>query len=83
MQDSFNEGMLYITHFVFLHDILRRSQMLLTYNRLPDDVVLCAEVTYNNKVKNKIKHYTSDHFQIVSDLQFISKVATIIFILFF
>ena len=63
MEDSFNEGMLCITHFVFLHNILRRSQMLVTYNRLPDDVVLCAEVTYNNKVKSKIKYYTSDHFQ--------------------
>ena len=50
MEDKFNEGMSCITHFVFLHVILRRSQMLLKltrdqmiYNVLY--VILCAEVT--------------------------------------
>ena len=41
-----------LSHFVFLHIILRRSQMLLTFSRHQimynvSNVVLCAEVTYN------------------------------------
>ena len=50
MEDKFNEGMSCITRFVFLHVILRRSQMLLKFTR--DQmiynvlyVILCAEVT--------------------------------------
>ena len=64
----------HITHFVVIH---RRSQMLLTFNRHQmvyniSCVLPCAEVTgkgyfviqqQSNKVKNKVKHQTSDHFQ--------------------
>ena len=48
-QDRFNEDMSCITHFVFLHVILRKSQMLLTFRRhqmmYVSYVALCAEVT--------------------------------------
>ena len=56
-----------ITRFVFLHVILRRSQILLSFSRHQmmcnvSYVVLCAEVihvkgtlSYSSKVKNKVK----------------------------
>ena len=51
MEDKFNEGISCITHVAFLHVILRRSQMLLTFSRYQMmynvyNVVLCAEVTH-------------------------------------
>ena len=67
MEDRFNEGMSCITHFVFLHIILRKSQILLTFSRQQmmynvSNDVLCAKVTYingtlsyGNKGKNKVK----------------------------
>ena len=47
--DRFNEGMSFITHFIFLQVILSRLQMLLTFSRHQmmynvSYVVLCAEV---------------------------------------
>ena len=51
MENRFNEGMSFIIHFLFLHVILRRSQMLLTFSRHQvmynvSNAVLCAEVIY-------------------------------------
>ena len=51
MEDTFNEGMLYINLFVFLHLILQRSQILLTFSRHQmlynvSYFVLCAEIIY-------------------------------------
>ena len=51
MEDRLNEGMSYITHYVFLHVILRRLQMLLKFSRHHmihnvSNAVLCFEVTY-------------------------------------
>ena len=51
MEDRLNEGMSYITHYVFLHVILRRLQMLLKFSRYHrmhnvSNAVLCFEVTY-------------------------------------
>ena len=50
MEDRFNEGMSCITYFVFLHVILKRSELLFTFSRHQmmynvSNVVLCAEVT--------------------------------------
>ena len=45
MKDRFNAGMSCITEFVFLHAILRSSQMLLMMYNV-SFVVVCAEVTY-------------------------------------
>ena len=51
IDDRFNEGMPCITHFIFPHVILRRSQMLLTFSRHQmtynvSNFSLSAEVTY-------------------------------------
>ena len=51
MEDRFNEGMSCIAHYVFLHIILKRLQILLTFSRHHmmynvSNVVLCFEVTY-------------------------------------
>ena len=51
MEDRFNEGMSCITHFILLHVILRRSQILLTFSTHQMMynvfyVLLCASVIY-------------------------------------
>ena len=86
MEDRFNEGTPCITHFVFLHVIVRISQMLLKISRHQmmfkvSYVILCAEVTCkgdvvkSNKVKSKIKHEISDHFQHCFRFMFHSQVS--------
>ena len=51
IDDRFNEGMSCVTHFIFSHVILKRSQMLLTFSRHQmmynvSNFSLSAEVTY-------------------------------------
>ena len=58
-----------INHLVVLHGIVRRSQMLLTV--ISHQTFCCTvlklhvkgTLSHSNKVKNKIKYYSSDHFQ--------------------
>ena len=60
MKDNFNERMLCITHFVFLHGILRRWKMLLTFSRYQMMLYsvlklhIKGTLSYGNKVKNKV-----------------------------
>ena len=54
---------------LFLHEILRRSKILLTFSR--HQMMLYSvlklhikgTLSYSNKVKNKMKHQSSDHLQ--------------------
>ena len=87
----FNEDMSCIAHFVFLHVILRKPQILLTFSRHQlmynvSYVVLCAEVTYKGhfgiQKQSKEQNETLITASIISDFCFLPELATIIFILF-
>ena len=58
MKDVFNEGLLYITHFVVLHPVLRRPQILLIFttqltqikNKLRKRLAFSLEYSSNNSI---------------------------------
>ena len=63
--DKFNEGITCSTHFVFPQE----TTNILTF--IKHQMILCSVLklhikgtsSYNSKVKNKSRHYNSDHFQ--------------------
>ena len=63
MKDAFNEGLPFITHFVFLYPFLRRPQILLTFTRhltlIKSNLIKQKKINLRFRIKFKQFHTCS------------------------